>query len=88
MSDALWKSTLMTPILSRELVQIVTDLKLEFDHEDFKYELAGNDELLELLDSLNFKTIKSKLSSGSGGHKFFKAPKLCGLHFHQKSERL
>ena len=51
-------------LISKELVKIVTDLNLDFHHDDFKYELKGNPELLEYLDSLNFKSIKNKLSDG------------------------
>lgn len=51
--------------ISRKLVEIVTDLDLDFHPEDFKYELKANDELLAYLDELNFKTIRNKLQLGS-----------------------
>lgn len=52
-------------ILSRELVKIVTDLKLEFNHDDFKFELKASNDLLDYLESLNFKSIRNKLAEGS-----------------------
>lgn len=58
--------------LSRELVKIVTDLKLDFHPEDFKYELKPNEELLDFLESLNFKSIRNKLAEGSTETNFAK----------------
>lgn len=51
--------------LSRKLVEIVQDLKLGLEPADLQYALEPNEELLEYLDELNFKTIKNKLKSGS-----------------------
>ncbi|MEX0798708.1 MAG: 5'-3' exonuclease H3TH domain-containing protein, partial [Bacteriovoracaceae bacterium] len=58
--------------VSRELVKIVIDLDLDFHPEDFKYELKANEELLEYLTELNFKTVKSKLAEGSTDTNFAK----------------
>lgn len=52
-------------LLSKELVKIVTDLDLDFHPEDFKYELKANPDLLEYLESLNFKSVRAKLAEGS-----------------------
>lgn len=51
--------------LSRKLVEIVQDLELGLEPADLQYALEPNDELLEYLEELNFKTIKNKLKSGS-----------------------
>lgn len=51
--------------LSRKLVEIVQDLELGLTPADLQYALEPNDELLEYLEELNFKTIKNKLKSGS-----------------------
>lgn len=53
--------------LSRKLVQIVTDLKLELNKDDLKFELAPHEELLTFLDDMNFKSIKSKIETGGEG---------------------
>lgn len=51
--------------LSRKLVEIVQDLELGLGPADLAYQLEPNEELLDYLDELNFKTIKNKLKSGS-----------------------
>ncbi len=62
---ALEKNTDMA-LLSKSLTQIVTDIKLDHKAEDLKYTLEANDELMEFLDSLNFKALKAKIASGAG----------------------
>ena len=52
--------------LSKELVTIVTDLDLGHDVESLKYTMESNEELLEYLDELNFRTLKAKISAGAG----------------------
>ncbi len=51
--------------LSRKLVKIVTDLKLDLEPKDLAFSLEPHPELLEYLDELNFKTFKAKLKSNS-----------------------
>ncbi len=51
--------------LSRKLVAIVQDLDLGLEPADLAYALEPNEELLEYLDELNFKTIKNKIKGGS-----------------------
>lgn len=61
--------------LSKELVTIVTDLELGFKSADLKYSLEGHEGFLELLDELNFQTIKSKISAGAGNSLTLHRPK-------------
>lgn len=51
--------------LSRKLVEIVQNLDLGLEPADLAYQLEPNEEFLDYLDELNFKTIKNKLKSGS-----------------------
>jgi len=51
--------------LSKKLVAIVQDLDLKMEPKDLAYSLEPNDELLEYLDELNFKSFRNKLSSNS-----------------------
>ena len=51
--------------LSRELVQIVTDLKLNLKKSEMEFSLEPRDELIDFLDELNFKSIKNKIQNGS-----------------------
>lgn len=51
--------------LSKKLVAIVQDLELGLKPKDLEYSLEPNDELLEYLDELNFKSIKNKLKNNS-----------------------
>lgn len=53
--------------LSKGLVEIVTDLELGLKEEELEYTLEPNDELLEYLDVLNFKSIKAKIAQSGGG---------------------
>ncbi len=51
--------------LSKSLVKIVTDLKLDLSVEAMEYKLQASEELLNFLDELNFKTMKAKIGSGT-----------------------
>jgi DNA polymerase-1 len=51
--------------LSRELVEIVQNLEMGFKAQDLKFQLEADDELLDFLESLNFKTLKNKIASGT-----------------------
>lgn len=51
--------------LSRKLVQIVTDLKLDLSIDDMKFSLEPHEELLSFLEEMNFKSIKNKIQTGS-----------------------
>jgi len=51
--------------LSKKLVKIVTDIDLEVTPKDLAYTLDPNDEFIEYLDELNFKTLKTKLINNS-----------------------
>lgn len=49
--------------LSRELVEIKTDIDLGMKPDDLKFELTAHEDLIEYLDRLNFKTMKTKIST-------------------------
>lgn len=49
-------------ILSKELVKIVTDLKLKFSYDETSYRLQLSSELEEFLNKMGFRTWLSKLS--------------------------
>lgn len=51
--------------LSKKLVNIITDIDLGMEPKDLAYSLEPNEEFLNYLDELNFKTLKSKLQSNS-----------------------
>lgn len=71
---ALEKNTDMA-FLSKSLTKIVTDIKLEHKVQDLQYTLEANDELMEFLDSLNFKALKTKIASGAGNSLTVTKPK-------------
>ncbi len=53
--------------LSRKLVQIVTDLKLDITKDELKFELKPHEKLLSFLEEMNFKSIKNKIETGGEG---------------------
>ncbi len=64
-----------TAHLSKQLVQIVTDLDLGFKPDDLKYTMEGHEAFLDYLDELNFKSIKAKVSNGAGNSITTQKPK-------------
>ncbi len=61
--------------LSKELVEIVTDLELGMKPEDLQYSMEGHEGFLEFLDELNFKSLRAKVSAGAGNSVTVTKPK-------------
>ncbi|MCT4643249.1 MAG: DNA polymerase I [Bacteriovoracaceae bacterium] len=53
--------------ISKELVQIVTNLDLGYKAEELKFTLDPHDDFLEYLDELNFKSIRNKIQNSNSG---------------------
>ena len=61
--------------LSRDLVNIVTDLDLEMSVDDLSYTMEGHEGFLDYLDELNFKSLKAKVTAGAGNSVTVTKPK-------------
>ncbi len=53
----------MQAYMSKTLAQIVTDIPVEINFDEYKYQAADNDKLINLYDELEFKNFKKRITT-------------------------
>ncbi len=53
----------MQAYMSKTLAQIVTDIPVEINFDEYKYQAADNDKLINLYDELEFKNFKKRITA-------------------------
>lgn len=55
----------MQAYMSKTLAQIVTDIPVEINFDEYKYQAADNDKLINLYDELEFKNFKKRITASN-----------------------